>query len=247
MTTNDWIIVAAAIGGGLVVGLILSRLAAAIFGGERRPAAIQQVAGPVASLAFAFGLVGGMVVALGRIKPEAVDQLVNDLVAFIPKALTAAIIIIGANVLSSFATTALGAALGRVPETVRVRVLSATRTFILAMAVLLAVPQLGVDTTVINLGVAAIFFGLAASLTLLVGLGGREVASEVASTRAMRRMVNAGDHIEVGAGTDRVAGEVKVLHPTAVELVDGEGRTVLVPSSRLLNETLNVRRSNANA
>ncbi len=242
MSTNEWIAVAAALVGGLVVGLVLSRVAHMLLGRPTRPAPIQQAAGPVGSIGFSVGVVGGLLVALGIVQPDAVDQLTTDAVGFIPKALTAAIIVIVANVLSSFATAALGTALARASSHVQTQAIRFTRVAILVMAVLLAVPTLGIDTTVVNLGVAALFFAAAASFTLLVGLGGRSVAEGVASTRAVRRLIRVGDAIELSGG-DPISGEVVTVHPTTVEVETASGDVVLVPSARFLAETLTVVRA----
>lgn len=242
MTMNDWIAVGIAIGGGLLLGIVASRVVATTLGKPSRPKPLQDAARPLSSLALSFGLVAGLIVALGIIQPDAVEQLRTDAISFIPKILTAVIIVIVANVVSSFVTAALGTALARAPHHIQRQVSTVARALILVMAVLLAVGTLGVDTTVVNLGVAAVFFAAAASFTLLVGLGGREVASEVASTRAVRRLVRVGDVITVGTGGDEVKGTVVAVHPTAVEIENG-GDAVLVPSSRLLSETMHVDRS----
>lgn len=244
MTTDEWIGVAAAIGGGLLVGLVLSRIVHSLLGRTGRPLPLQQAGGPLSSLAFSLGVVGGLLVALGIIQPAAVEQLRNDAVGFVPKALTAAIIVILANVLSSFATAALGTALARASASVQRQAVRITRFTILVLALLLAVPTLGIDTTVVNLGVAAVFFSVAASFTLLVGLGGRGVAGEVASGRAVRRLVRVGDRVQMG-GAVAVEGEVVALHPTAVEVLTGDDETMLIPSSRLVSETVEVRRASA--
>lgn len=242
MTMNDWIAVAIAIGGGLFVGIVLSRVVAIMLGKPSRPKPLQDAARPLSSLALSFGLVAGLIVALGIIQPDAVAQLRSDAVSFIPKILTAIIIVIVANVVSSFVVAALGTALARAPLNIQRQVTAVARGLILVMAVLLAVGTLGVDTTVVNLGVAAVFFAAAASFTLLVGLGGREVASEVASTRAVRRLVHVGDVIRVGTGEDAVRGPVIAVHPTSIEVESGS-EVILVPSSRLLSETMQVERS----
>jgi len=242
MSMNDWIAVGIAIGGGLLVGIVLSRVVATVLGKPSRPKPFQDAARPLASLALSFGLVAGLIVALGIIQPDAVVQLRTDAVSFIPKVLTAVIIVILANVASSFVVAALGTALARAPINVQRQVSTVARGLILVMAVLLAVGTLGIDTTVVNLGVAAVFFAVAASFTLLVGMGGREVASEVASTRAIRRLVGVGDVISVGMGDNAVKGKIVAVHPTALEVEDA-GETVLVPSSRLLSETMQVERS----
>jgi len=239
MTTTEWIIVAAAIGGGIVLGIVASRLIGAILGGPNRPDPIQQAAPALAGLALWTAVVVGLIVALGVVSPSSLDQLPKDVIGFIPKLLSAAIIVIIANVLSSFAQAALAPALGRLPGNIQRQTLSIVRTTILALAVLLAVRQLGFDTTVINLGVAAIFFGVAGALMLLVALGGRTVASEVASTRVLRRLLHEGDRVEI----DSVSGVVVSVHPTAVELDTPDGRRILVPSSKFVADTVLIDRA----
>ncbi len=238
MTTTSWIIVAAAITGGIFVGIVASRIVASLVGADSRPAPLRQAAPALASLAMWTFVVIGLIVALGVISPSSLDQLPKDVIEFIPRLLSAAIIVIVANVLASFAEAALGTALGQLPLAIQRRVQSVVRTTIVALAVLLAVRQLGFDTTVINLAVAAIFFGIAGALMLLVALGGREVATEVASTRVLRRLFNEGDRIRV----DTVSGSIVAVHPTAVEVETVEGERLMIPSSRFVADTFSVDR-----
>lgn len=235
---NEWILAAIAVVVGIVLGVIASRVVYAIVGAKSRPEAVQNVARPVSQLALAFGVVAGLIGGLGFVQPTALDQLPKDLVAFVPKLMVAAIIIILANVLASFATAALGQATGRMPLNVQRQANLIVKGTIVALAVLLAVSQLGIDTAVINMGVAAVFFALAASFTLLVGLGGHGVAREVAASRALRRIVNEGDKVTI----DDVSGTVRALHPTAVEIVTPAEDSILVPSSHFLNHNVSVER-----
>lgn len=238
---NDWIQVAIAIAGGLVIGLLASRIVHGMIGSPSRPAPLQKAAAPLASLAFSVGVIGGLVVALGIVQPDSLDRLIEDTISFIPKVLSAAIIVIAANVVSAFATTALSGAVGRLPIQTQRLAHTVVKATIITLAVLLAVGQLGVNTDVLNLGVAAVFFGVAASLTLLVGLGGNGVAREVAATRALRRLVDTGDTLDVGG----FRGAVVAIHPTAVEIADGSGQTRLIPSSHLVSETISIERAPA--
>jgi small-conductance mechanosensitive channel len=236
---NDWIQVAIAIGAGLVVGLVASRIVHAIIGSPSRPEPLQKAAAPLASLAFSVGVIGGLVVALGIVQPDALDQLVQDTVSFVPKLLSAAIIVIAANVVSAFATSALAGVVGRLPIQTQRLAHTVVKATIITLAVLLAVGQVGINTDVLNMGVSAVFFGIAASLTLLVGLGGNGVAREVAATRALRRLVSTGDTLEVGD----VRGSVVAIHPTAVEIAQGGGQIRLIPSSQLVSEAISIERA----
>lgn len=235
---SDWILVIVVLIGGLVVGLIASRVVYAIIGSPKRPEPIQNVAKPLASLAFSVGIAIGLVVALGIIQPDSLDKLKSDAIDFIPKVMTAAIIIIAANVLSSFATAAMSQALARLPLQTQRQANSVVKGAIVTLATLLAVSQLGINTDVVNLGVAAVFFGIAASLTLLVGLGGNGVAREVAATRALKRLISQGDTVEVGDNR----GVVVAIHPTAVELSRSSGETLLIPSSRFVRQSIGIER-----
>jgi hypothetical protein len=236
---NDWILVIAALVGGLIVGVIASRVVYAIVGSPKRPEPIQNVAKPLASLALSVGIVLGLVVALGIIQPESLDNLKTEAIAFIPKLMTAAIIVIAANVLSSFATTAMAQTLGRLPAQTQRQANSIVKGSIVTLAALLAVSQLGINTDVVNLGVAAVFFGIAASLTLLVGLGGNGVAREVAATRALKRLISQGDTVSIGDSR----GVVVAIHPTAVELSRSSGETILIPSSRFVRQSIGIERT----
>lgn len=235
---NDWILAIIAVSVGVVVGVIASRIVYAMVGSSSRPQAVQNVARPVSQLALAFGVVAGLMAGLGFVQPAALEQLPRDVVAFVPKLMVAAIIIILANVLASFATTALNQATGRMPLSVQRQANLILKGTIVTLAVLLAVSQIGIDTEIINMGVAAIFFALAASFTLLVGLGGRGVAREVAASRALRRLVNEGDKVTI----DDMTGTVRALHPTAIEIVTTTDDAVLVPSSHFLNHSVSIER-----
>lgn len=235
---SEWIQVIVAIVAGLAVGIIASRIVYTVVGSPKRPEPIQQAAKPLSSLALSAGIVIGLIVALGIVQPDSLDQLAEDAVSFIPKLMTAAIIIIVANVLSAFATTALGRATGRLPLQTQQLANTIVKVSIVTLAALLAVGQLGINTDVVNMGVAAVFFGIAASLTLLVGLGGNGVAREVAAGRAVRRLVNVGDTVSIG----EVRGVVAALHPTAVELSRADGQIVLIPSSRFVRQPIAIER-----
>lgn len=238
---NSWILALLAIVVGIVLGMIVSRLVYRLVASAGREA-VQSVAKPISQLAFSIFMVGGLIVALGFVQPDALDQLPKDAIAFFPKILTAAIIIIVARVLASFAATAISQATSRMPLNIERQIHMVVRSLIYTLAILLAVSTIGIDTEVVNMGLAAIFFGVAATLTLLIGLGGHGVAREVASNRAMRRLVSEGDIVMF----NDVQGKVTAVHPTTIELEDPETQlTVLVPASRFVNEKLTVKRTPA--
>ena len=237
---NEWVAAGIAIVAGFVVGTIASRIVVATLGRSKTPA-IQESATPLAGLALSAGFVTGLLVALGFVSPDDLDQLGSDAIAFLPAAIAALIIVIIGNVVSTFAANAVAKALAGTGAAARFAP-SITKYAIIGGSAIIAAGQLGVDTAVVNIGVAAMLFGVAGSLALLTGLGGRQVAGEIAAGRAWRRSLELGDHIRADdvAGTE-VEGIVVEVHPTAVE-IDSSGSRVFVPNSKLLDAVVVRRR-----
>lgn len=231
---NPWIGAVIAITAGVVVGLIASRVVSRVLS-RSRIGALRDSSPALSGLALSISVVIGLLVALGFVADDELEQLGDDAIAFLPNAISALIIVIAANVASTFAAAAVSSALAGTGSAARFAPII-TKVAILGGGAIIAAGQTGVDTAVINIAVAALLFGVAASAALLTGLGGRQVAAEVAAGRATRRLLQIGDRIEFGRADDgegRAAGVVAELHPTSVEvLVDG--RSLLVPNTQLL-------------
>ena len=237
---NEWVAAAIAVVAGFVIGTIASRIVLAVLGRSKR-AALQESASPLAGLALAAGVVVGLLVALGFVSPDDLDELGSDAVAFFPKLIAALIILIAGTVAASFAANAVAKAMAGTGAAARFAPVI-TKYAIIGGSAIIAAGQAGVDTAVVNIAVAAMLFGIDASLALLTGLGGRQVAGEIAAGRAWRRSLLAGDRIRSDdVGGAAVDGVVVEVHPTAVEL-DSTGTSVFVPNSKLMDAVVERRR-----
>lgn len=230
---NMWIGAAIAVVGGFVGGSIASRIVSKILGASKVPA-LRESAAPLAGLALAAGVIIGLLVALGFISPDDLDQLGSDAVSFLPKAIAALVIVIGGSVVATFAAGAVEKSLAGMGAVARFGPMI-TKFAILGGAAIIGAGQTGVDTMVVNIAVAALLFGVAGSLALLTGLGGRKIAGEIAAGRAWRQALQPGDRIIAAdvAGTE-VDGIVIEVRSTAVE-IDVNGATMFVPNSKLLD------------
>lgn len=235
---NEWIAAGIAIAAGMVLASIARSTVTRSLGKERRPEPLRASATALGGLAFSIILIGGLLVALGIVDPDSLEELPRDLIDFVPKGLSAAILVIGGNVLAAFADVALRRALTGVPASTQRRASSIAKAAILGAAILLAAGQLGVDTTIINLAAAALFFSVGAAFALLSGLGGRQVSGEIAAGRAIRRMLDEGDRISIGECT----GVVARLHPAAIELTEDDGTVSLVPNSAVFERSTRIIR-----
>ncbi|MEM9033870.1 MAG: hypothetical protein AAGA99_15050 [Actinomycetota bacterium] len=223
---NEWIAAAIALGVGLVLATVVSRVTRRTLI-TARGGRLEQLAAPVASLVFSLLLVATLVTALGIVNPDSLEEIPDDLVAYLPRFLAAVIVMVGGNIVSGLASTAVSrAAAGSGAERSAPAVV---RYAILAATLILAADQLGVDTTIITLAAAALLFGVAAAGAMLIGLGGREVAAEIAAGRAWRQVLTPGDEVTIGEHTGRIVE----LHSAAVELQVGDDR-VFIPHRRLL-------------
>lgn len=235
---NEWVSAGIAVAAGIVVGSALAGIVRGQLAKEGRPDALRESAGAIASLVFSIAVIAGLVTALGFVDDEALDQLPDDLVDYIPRALSAAIVLIGANIASTFIVTAVERSLGHVSPAIRRRVPMVIRGAILFAGGLIAANQLGVDTTILTLAAAAVFFGAALTVALVAYSGSGPVSSEIAAARALRRVVDVGDRLD----TDIVRGTIVELHGVKAEVETADGRRVLVPYTALLGAVVGIER-----
>jgi hypothetical protein len=238
---GKWLGAGGALVGAVLAGLVLSRVVRSVLAKPNRPEALRTASGALASLVLSLAIVFGLVVALGVVAPDLLETIPEDLVRYLPKVLAAALLMIGGRVVAVAAEVAVGRATARSSPATQRRAVSGVRTGVLLLAGLLAVGQIGIDTTIVTLLVAGAVFAVAATFTLLVGFGGREVAAEVAAARVLRRSLHEGDQVTLGA----VSGQIVAVHETAVELRGEDGASRLVPASRFLHDDLLVRRRNS--
>ena len=233
----DWVWASVAIIGGFVGGTALSRLTRNAL--QKRRGRLEQMASAAASLIFSLVLVIGLLVALGFVQPDSLEKLRDDTIDYLPRAISALIVVILGGVVGTIASTtareSIGPSMGRLGEQIPTLLKGITTTF----AIILAASQLGIETTVINIAVAAASFGLALAFALIIGFGSRPIATEIASGRALRRLITPGDTVTSAT----IDGTIVAMHPTAVE-ININSTTTLVPNTQLSDTNLRIKRPN---
>lgn len=221
------------------VGFVLGSLAAAVTrrltSSANRPESVQSSTAALATLAFSVVVIAALVIALGMINEAALNQLTQDVVTFLPKVLSAAIVLIVGNVIAAVLQAGIERSLGHVSQSVRDRVPMMIKAVVTGFAIVIAANQLGVDTTIILVAVASIFFTIGLSAALLAGLGGRPVATQIAAGRALRRELTVGDTIRVGD----TEGEISAIGSTSTQITNAH-RVMLVPNADLLEGHLEI-------
>ena len=220
---------------GFLLGSIAASVARRVTSRDSQPEVIKSSAGSIATLAFSIILIISLVIALGVVNESALNQLTTDVALFLPRVISAAIVLIVANIAANLVETGVARSLGHVSASLRQRVPGLIKTLIMGLAAVIAANQLGINTTVVLIAVAAIFFGLALAMAMLAGLGGRSVAEEVAAGRAIRRELKVGDTVRIG----NVEGDVAAIGSTSTQITSAQQIT-LVPNTEMLSKWIEV-------
>lgn len=255
-----WLIAAGIAVAGIVIGSLCGAQVRRILGASTRTDRQRALADPAGSITLSVTFAAFLVAALGVGDRESLRTLPTSLIRFMPKLLIALLIFLVGKAVATLA--ALGTSLIKATGQPQPQLVRLTRTLLAAAFAILAVSQLGVNTRIVDMVVAALVFGTALTLALLAGLGGRVVAGELAAGRYLRRILRPGDRIRSGeAGNDvHVFGEVRRLHGATVEIAQTRSTTgedfqasdpaasttfitiVHVPNSALLARTLRIER-----
>ncbi len=238
--TDPWIYAAGAILVGLLSGVVGAALVRRIILNDRadHPEA-QDAARASSTFLFLFFTAVGVIVAIGFTNPETLEPIPAEILRKSPRVLAAGLILIAARAIAFAIAGMVNGAFEGSGARMRGQVSSLGRTLVYAVAIVLALSQLGVETTILSIIVAGVVFAGALAFALLVGLGGRELGGELAAGRYLHRLVRVGDEIEVGD----IAGRIVTLHPASVELALEDGTSVHLANTLLTKGAMRVRPS----
>ena len=224
---NDWWSAGAFIVAGLLVGALAAALARRVLDRPTRRDALRQVARPTAALLFWLFAAAGLIAALASTSPETLDPIPSDLLAWLPRAGVAGLIMIGGYVVAAAAATGTRRITTRATGHPQPIVEATTRVAILAAAAVLALSQLGIDTTILNILVAAVALSVTLALAGIAVVSGRHIARSVAAGRAVADLITPGTRITLSGHT----GSVERVTATHVVLTLDNGDTAALPLS----------------
>lgn len=229
----QWAILVAAIG--IMSGLAgAGILMMALTKGRADDPLYRDSARSLAILWFAVFSTVGLILAASIVNRDSFEDVPAALRDLVPQLIVAGLILVVGRALALAAGSYVARTVA-VHSRVREQASLLVRTTVTAAAVVIAVDQVGIDTTLLQIIGAAIVFGLAAAAALLVGLGGRDMAAEVAAGRYLSRMLHPGDQIELSLGPEVVTGTVVGLHPASVELLLADGSNRLISNSQVFS------------
>lgn len=230
MELAQWIWAAIALGSGLLFGEIAGRIIrASLTHSERRPA-LREASGAIGSFVFWASTATGLVIAIALLDADSLHELGDRLNEDLPNFLIAFLLVIAGYAVSVAVAATVGQS-ARKATGVRQRSLELLlQIVIMVAAITAALSQIGVDSTMLIILLAALLGAPCLALALLSGLGGREVASQLAAGRALRHQLKSGRTLRSGD----TEGRIVALHPTSVEIEAADGSRVHVPNRQLL-------------
>ena len=220
----------------VILGSIIAPFIKRVLTKPNQPDAIKEVAPAIASFVFWLFVVSGVLFALAQSSPGSLSHIPTSIIAYVPKVVVAGVMIIAGKV----AGTLLGMTVGR-------GVLKATgqrkpalermiAAVVMGFAALIGVGQLGINTTIVNLVLAAVLAAVALSAALLVGFGGRDISRHIAAGRYLRGVVHPGWIVKTGGRT----GKIIAVRPASLEIQLEDGSIMFIPNSDVLSQHLQV-------
>jgi hypothetical protein len=117
--------------------------------------------------------------AASALRLDAINSILNQIVLFIPRLVVALIVVMIGLVLGRFVGALMRGAISEADARSAQLLGTITQYVIVGFAVLIAIEQIGVATTVVNLLFGGLVAALALAFGLAFGLGGRDVAGQV--------------------------------------------------------------------
>ncbi len=232
MDPTQWIFAAIAFGVGLLIGELAGQMTRSALQRSKRHPGLAEHASRIGNVVFWSSTAVGLVVAtavldldmLRRFESQLVDEVPQFLLAFVWLIIGYAAAIALSAMVGQSARKATGV---RQPGLER-----ALQLTIMVGALAAALSQAGISSQILLLIVGIALAAPCLAMALLSGLGGREVASELAAGRALRHHLRVGGNIVAGD----VKGRIVAVHTTAVEIESPEGHRMHVPNRKLLSE-----------
>lgn len=231
MIDERWLFAAGAVAGGILLGVLAGWVARRVLESESRPAEIRQIAGALSAFVFWFLAGLGIVIGVGGVSPETLTPVPAQILAYLPRILVAGLILIGGFALSSLVAVAISRSLSRASGGRHTQIRRVVKYSLMGAAIILALNQLGIDTFILTLVVAALLFTFGTAIALVVGFGCRDVAREIAAGRYIRRLLKPGDAVNTGD----LRGLVVDLHPASLEVETEVSARLQIPYSQLLS------------
>lgn len=192
----------------------------------------------IAQIVFFFLLLSFATSAVMLMGLPAIASLLQNVLAFVPRAISAAIIIIFGSMLARFLGETVTNVAGNVNITYNKALGKVIEYTLVAFVVVLAISTMGVDTTILTTAMTILIAAGGLAIALTFAFGAREAARNVIAGHYIRQSFSPGQQIEMGDYRGRLrstSGTYTVLETSGES---GETGTVSLPNTFLLQNAV---------
>lgn len=167
---------------------------------------------------------------------ERVASTIDHFVLYLPKVISALVLLLIGLFIAGFIRTAIEAALGSMNLGYEKSIGNIVYALIVLIVVSLSINQLEINTDLLNQVVIIFLTAGAGALALAMGLGTKEVAGNVVAGVYAREIFEPGNRIKV----DDVSGEVLEITSTALVLQTEDGKKITIPNAVLIEKQVEI-------
>jgi len=170
---------------------------------------------------------------------EDITALIDRIMAFLPKVMTAGIIMLVGFMVADLIQSAVRTALEAVGLEYAKTLANILFGFVFVLVLTVALSQLEIETELLNVNasVKIILGGVAAALAICMGLGLKRLANSIVSGVYARDLYVVGTEIEYHGENVKVAG----VGPVTTKLQRLDGGFIIVPNEDLINQAIRGR------
>ena len=179
-------------------------------------------------------------VAADKAGIEDVSILLDQIMAFLPKVLTASIILLVGYIVADLIQKAVFRSLDDVGLEYAGSLSRILFGFIFVLVLTVAFSQLGIETELLNASVKILLAGLALALALALGLGLKTLAGHVVAGVYARDLYQIGTEIHYDDRPAKVSG----VGPLTTKLTRDDGSFLIIPNTIMVNEVIHGRTEN---
>jgi small-conductance mechanosensitive channel len=197
----------------------------------------QKVSGIFGQIVFWLLMCVFLTAAFNILGLQTVSAAMEQIVAYIPKLLVAAVVVVVGLLVATFLRGVIATSADRVGLSYAEHLANGCYWVLALMTFIAAFDQLGIEVALLKQLILIAFGALALGFGLAFGLGGRDVMAGILAGYYTRQRFHAGDHIAVGSmeGTVREVGPVATVIETHE---DGLLSRHSVPNTKVLNEAV---------
>ena len=185
----------------------------------------------VGLLVFWFFMLTFLISAAEALGLENVSQTIDTFVAYLPKVIGAAIILVVGLLLAGFVQSAIRAALDRIGIEYAGAASKMAYGLLIIVIGSLAVGQLQIETGLINRVIEIVLLAVGAALAIALGLGTRDLAKHVVAGVYARESFRTGAKLSLGD----TRGTVEAVTAVNTRIRTEDGDTIFVPNAQLMD------------